>query len=200
MCRSYDKSIVASPSSSPVTAQQHSLDHQTPAFSPASSSSSGAQLQQLSSSSSQRSLVPKGALPPPVLPLKSQPFASSDETLLVPCLRALRIPEPSPLLPCRPVCPYISRCSAACLPLLLLLRRRCLQPPPLLSSHCRLWRWLRRISCTGNPSGVPHAAPPLALLLQAHRARRQRALTQPSLCGQCGVHHLRLRVESVEQC
>ena len=74
--RSYDKSIVASPSSSPVTAQpQHSLDHQTPAFSPASSSSSGggslqAQLQQLNASSSQRSLVPKGALSPPVLPLK----------------------------------------------------------------------------------------------------------------------------------
>lgn len=62
--RSYDKSIVASPSSSPSTAQ-HNIEHRSPAFSPASSSGSGgssmlAQLHQQPSSSSLRTLAPKG--------------------------------------------------------------------------------------------------------------------------------------------
>jgi len=66
-CRSYDKSVVASPSSSPITSQaQQNSDLVTPAFSPASSSGSGGNLQaqhaQQLSSSSLRSLAPKGVV------------------------------------------------------------------------------------------------------------------------------------------
>lgn len=82
---SYDKSIVASPSSSPITSQpQQNSDLVTPAFSPASSSGSGGSLQaqhaqQLSSSSSLRSLAPKGLFVPtsPGASLRSSSSTSS---------------------------------------------------------------------------------------------------------------------------
>jgi hypothetical protein len=86
-----------------------------------------AQLHQQPSSSSLRTLAPKGMHLYPI-------FLSIISYFLILCVR--------------PFCPDVSRCSSA---FLLLLHR---QPSPLVSSHCRLRWWLRRIACARDSGSV----------------------------------------------